>query len=242
VSTKYSRKILLYEKSEKNICRAGNMGYHRLNSIKKGEGNMGANMNMDDLVRVNHLWGKIYPYIADHILKHYLKDEGEVLEWGPFSGGISFALLQKKPPLKIQIAVEDGEVFNVMAKELKDRELTGKISLVQSGLAPMAFTDGCFDLVIIRGAYFFLDTEGSALREIYRVMKQGGVGFIGGGYGENVPREAIEEIAEESRILNDRLGRIRVTVEDLKAMIGKAGLGDHIRILEEGGLWLLLQK
>jgi SAM-dependent methyltransferase len=203
---------------------------------------MGTKMDMNDLVRVNRLWEKIYPYLAAQVLNYYAKNEGEVLEWGPFSGGISSSLLAKKASLKIQIAVEGDAVFNVMGKELKERGLTGKIPLGKSGLNPMAFTDGCFDLVIIRGAYFFLDPEGASLREIFRVMKKGGIGFIGGGYGKDVPQETIDEIADESRVLNDRLGRIRVTVDDLRAMIGKSGLGEHIRIVEEGGLWLLVTK
>jgi SAM-dependent methyltransferase len=199
-------------------------------------------MDMNDLARVNRLWERIYPYLADQILNHYLKDVGEVVEWGPFSGGISFSLLTKKPGLTIQIAVEEQEVFDLMGKELTERRLTGKISLVESGLRPLDFTDACVDLVVIRGAYFFLDPDGADLREIYRVLKPGGIGFIGGGYGKGVPPELIDEIAEESRILNDRLGRKRVTVDGLKTMIGKSGMGEHIRILEEGGLWLLVTK
>lgn len=203
---------------------------------------MGKEMDMHDLARVNCLWEKIYPYIADQILNHDINNEGEMLEWGPFSGGISFSLLTKNPGLKVQIAVEENTVFDLMRKELDDRGLNGKITLVKSGLNPIAFANGRFDLVVIRGAYFFIDNEGAALREIYRVLKPGGVGFIGGGYGEDVPPELIEEIAEESRILNDRLGRVRVTVAGLKTMIGNAGLEAQVRIIEEGGLWLLVTK
>jgi len=48
------------------------------------------------------------------------------------------------------------------------------------------------------------------LKEIYRVLKPGGLAFVGGGYGKDVPQALIDEIAEESRILNDALGRRRV--------------------------------
>lgn len=203
---------------------------------------MGKEMNMNDLVRVNRLWEKIYPFIAGQILNYYIKDEGEVLEWGPFSGGISFSLLTGKPSLNIQIAVDADDVYGIMEKELAERGLTGKIKLLKSELNPMIYQDDRFGLIVIRGAYFFLDAEGASLREIFRVMKKGGVGFIGGGYGKNAPRAVIDEISEESRVLNDRLGRIRVTVDDLRVMVAKSGLGKSTRIIEEGGLWLVLTK
>lgn len=203
---------------------------------------MANRMNMKDLLRVNQLWGKIYPYLAGQILEYYQGRTGNVLEWGPFSGEISFALLAERPDLKIQIAVEEENVRDLLSGEMAARGFLGKIKLVKSGLIPMAFDDNRFDLVVIRGGYFFLDAEGESLKEIFRVLKPDGIGFIGGGYGKSTPQPLIDEIAEESRMLNDRLGRIRVTVDDLKAMIGKSGLGEHIRIIEEGGLWLLIKK
>jgi len=201
-----------------------------------------SSMDMQDLVRVNHLWARIYPFIADQILSHYLKKDGDVLEWGPFSGGVSFSLLGRKPAMEITIAVESPEVFSVMETELSRRQLTGKIRLMESPLVPLVYDDRSFDLVVGRGGYFFLDPHGEALREIFRVLKKGGIAFVGGGYGKDTPQEMIDGIAAESRILNDRLGRIRVSVEELEAMIAGSGLKPHIRVVEEGGLWLLFNK
>jgi len=203
---------------------------------------MSEKMDMHDLARVNQLWGKVYPYLGDQVLGYYAKDWGDVLEWGPFSGGISFALQSKNPNLKIKIAVEEEDVYRLMQKMLKDGGYGDKIHLDKSRLIPLVYGDQAFDLVIIRGAYFFLDQEGAALREVYRVMKPGGVGFIGGGYGKNTPQTTIDGIADESRLLNDRLGRIRVTVDMLREMVRKSGLSDHVKVVSEGGLWLLLEK
>jgi len=80
------------------------------------------------------------------------------------------------------------------------------------------------------------------LREIYRVLKEDGLAFVGGGYGKDTPQALIDEIAEESRDLNDRLGRKRVTEEEVKTMVNKAGLTSHAEIEKNGGLWLLIYK
>jgi hypothetical protein len=74
------------------------------------------------------------------------------------------------------------------------------------------------------------------------VLKKGGLGFVGGGYGRGVPDGVIAEIAGESRVLNDRLGRRRVTLDELKALLAGEHLEKTTRIIEEGGVWLLMRK
>lgn len=199
-------------------------------------------MDMADLDRVNRLWKNIYPGIAAQILEHFTRKDGDVLEWGPFSGGIAVSLVDRYPSLKIGIAVPEELVSRLMTQYIAEAGYEGKISLAQSGLSPLVFNDETFDLIVIRGAFFFLDDEGAALQELYRVLKPGGIGFVGGGYGKYTAPEIINGIAEESRILNDRLGRMRVTVPGLAGMIDRAGLTGRIQIVEEGGLWLLIRK
>ena len=66
--------------------------------------------------------------------------------------------------------------------------------------------------------------------------------FIGGGFGKGTPRELIDEIADESRELNDKLGRRRVSRAELEEMVMKSGLNENCRIEESGGLWLIVKK
>jgi len=80
------------------------------------------------------------------------------------------------------------------------------------------------------------------LGEIHRVLKTGGTAFVGGGYGRKATSEAIQAIADESRILNDRLGRQRLSIETLTNMVDEAGLASNTRIWEEGGVWLVIKR
>ena len=50
------------------------------------------------------------------------------------------------------------------------------------------------------------------------------------------------KIADKSRDLNDKLGRKRVTEEEVKKMVNKAGLTNQAGVEKEGGLWLLIRK
>jgi hypothetical protein len=97
-----------------------------------------------------------------------------------------------------------------------------------------------FDLVIYRGAFFFLTKQ--IIKEAYGILKPGGRALLGGGYGPQTPPGAIENIAEESKRLNYRLGKKWISRRELEEMVREAEMEKYSEILEEGGLWLLLKK
>jgi len=199
-------------------------------------------MNLDDLRRVNNLWRKLYPYLVAQIMESYQRDSGSVLELGPFSGGISLELARLYPELEITIADELPEVVRYLEGEVSASGLAPKIEVKETNLNNLAFDNSQFDLVIFRGAFFFLNKKEDLLREIFRVLKDGGMAFVGGGYGRRVPQELINEIADESRELNERLGRRRVSIAELEDIIRESELTDNCNIEEEGGLWLNIKK
>jgi len=191
---------------------------------------------------VNDLWSKIYPYLAAQVMEYYGKRQGDVLELGPFAGGISVELARRYPGLKITLAAQESGMVDFLRREIEGARLDRKIELRCCELDNLPFAGSLFDLVIFRGAYFFLDEEAKIIREISRVLKEEGIAFIGGGYGKNTPQVLIDEIAHKSRDLNDRLGRRRVSVGEVEGMVKKAGLSDHARMEMDGGLWLVIKK
>ena len=199
-------------------------------------------MDMNDLKRVNSLWKKIYPYLAAQIMESYHKDFGTVLELGPFSGGISVALAKLHPKLNITIADEAPEVLEYLRHEISTSGLSGNIGVEKTNTDQLAFDGSQFDLVVFRGAFFFLDQKGVILQEVFRVLKEGGIAFVGGGFGKGTPRELIDEIADESRVLNDKLGRRRVSITELEDMVRASGLANKCMIEEAGGVWLNIRK
>ncbi|NQU04073.1 MAG: class I SAM-dependent methyltransferase [Syntrophaceae bacterium] len=199
-------------------------------------------MNITDLKRVNDLWKKVYPYLASQIMEEYQRNSGSILELGPFSGGISRELMVLYPELKVTIAAESPDVIEYIDEEIEGFGLSEKIDIIETSYNSLVFSDDRFDLVILRGGFFLLDSGGQLFREIFRVLKPGGMAFVGGGYGKDIPLELIGEIADESRELNDRLGRVRVGVEELKEIIKRSQLAERCSIVEKGGLWVYIRK
>jgi|TARA_Y100000031_G_scaffold151664_1_gene193368 ubiquinone/menaquinone biosynthesis C-methylase UbiE len=199
-------------------------------------------MDINDLKRINSLWSKIYPYLASQIMEGYRRDSGVVLELGPFSGGISLELIRLHPKLNITIADESPAAVEYLRQEISTSGLSQKIAVKKTDLNHLAFDDSQFDLVIFRGAVFFLKDKENLLQEVFRVLKDEGMAFIGGGFGKGTPQELVDEIADESRELNNRLGRPWVSIEELEEMIRKSELTDKGKIVEDGGLWLNIEK
>lgn len=198
-------------------------------SVRFGKSSM---MNAEILIRLNTLWERIYPHLARWIETWIPQDSGQVLEIGPFSGGIIQSLLTRRPALQGLIALREAETAETI------RESFGPpcpILLSPPESLPLLPT---FDLVICRGAFFFL-TPG-IIKESHRILKPGGHALLGGGYGPDTPDDMISPIAVESKDLNYRLGKTRLSRGNLEKMVSEAGFENESTIIEEGGLWLLI--
>ncbi len=184
----------------------------------------------------------MYPYLASQIEDSYLREGGRELELGPFSGGISFELAARHPDMRCTIADDNRGYLAYLKQRIDAHGLAARFEIVESPLDRLPFAGAGFDLVILRGAFFFIMDKPGILAEIYRVLAPGGLAFVGGGYGRGMPQKEIDAIADESRVLNDRLGRRRVTIEQLKSLVEAQNLTGHTRIAEEGGVWLEIRK
>ena len=199
-------------------------------------------VNINDLEELDRLWKKIYPYVASQIVEVYQRDYGSVLELGPFSGGISLELARSHPRLGITIGAESPAVVEYLRRKIALSGLSERIAVEETDLEHLTFMDAQFDLVILRGAFFFLKDKAGLLGEIVRVLRAGGMAFVGGGYGKGAPKELIDKIADQSRELNKRLGRKRISREELEEIVRKSELADLCDIEEEGGLWITIKK
>ena len=180
----------------------------------------------------------MYPWIAAQALQALGRPPLSVLELGSFAGGISFVLSRDYPDVPITIAADDPSYLEYLGEEARRQGLPGRIRLVHAPLDSTPFAGRSFDLVVLRGAFFFIMDNPAILAEIHRLLSPGGLGFAGGGYGRDAPPAIVDGIAEESRRLNDALGRRRVSVRDLSRLLAATGLDGCTRIVEEGGVWL----
>jgi ubiquinone/menaquinone biosynthesis C-methylase UbiE len=197
-------------------------------------------MDINDLKRVDSLWQKTNRYMVAQIMEGYCRQSGMVLELGAFAGSIAIELARLYPELEITIVHESPEVVEYIEEKISTSGLAKDIVVERMDLNNLTFSDCQFDLVIFRGAFFFL-TE-NLLREIFRVLKKGGFAFVGGGHGKGVPQEIIDRIADELRKLHKKLGGRWLSISELQEIVSSSQLADNCKITEEGGAWLNIRK
>ena len=194
---------------------------------------------------VNELWLPVYPGIAGQIADHCASPPGRMLEFGCFSGGVGLTLLQQFPQSTLTIAPEIEELATTFSSDwacLLEQRAAASLRIVPGPLASLNTADNAFDLIMCRGLFFFLEPGGALLAELYRLLSPGGLVFAGGGYGAYTPPEIIDRLAAESRRLNYALGRKFFSREEFEQAVADSGLAAQSRIIEEGGLWVIINK
>lgn len=200
-------------------------------------------MDIKDLIRLDSLWKDTHPYIVAQIMEGYRRQSGTVLELGPFAGSIAMELARLYPKLDITIAHESPEIVEYIRERISASGLAKDISVEKTDLNNLIFTDCQFDLVIFRGAFFFLRDKEKLLAEIWRVLNKDGFALVGGGHGKGVPQEIIDQIADELRKLHKKLGGRWLSIRELKEIVSSSSqLADNCEITEEGGTWLNIRK
>jgi hypothetical protein len=117
-----------------------------------------------------------------------------------------------------------------------------KISVLETDQTLAGIEDASIDLVVFRGALFFPSLFQVDYQAITRVMKSGGCAMIGGGFGRFTPPEVIRPIADRSKDLNLKIGKVEVTEEQVSNEMNASGVSTRYRIVRDGGLWVILNK
>jgi len=199
-------------------------------------------INIQDLIAVDKLWRDVFPYLVLPTMEQYGRSCGRVLELGPFSGGWTSALASSFSQMEFTVVDKNDDYLSYLKQAFYACGLSSRVDVVNSVLDKLQFPEGSFDMVLLRGAFFFIMECPQILQEIYRVLAMGGVALVGGGYGKYTPPEIINGIADESRVLNDRIGRRRVSLDQLRLLLHTQNLDYQTRISEEGGVWLIIKK
>ena len=198
-------------------------------------------VNLDLIKEIDVLWEPVYPYLAQQIHELYGRQNGNILEIGPFCGMI-FTLQRMKIGRSFLIATFLPGMGDFFRQESEKRKPGDKPKIIETDSSLEGIKENKIDLAIFRGAFFFPSLFKVSLSAIYRILRPKGIAFVGGGFGKYTPDSVIKHIAKRSRYLNLQIGKTEVNEVQLRQMIKESNLEGKAEIISEGGLWVLMRK
>jgi len=178
---------------------------------------------------------------AKQVIEDYGVLEGVCVEVG--CGTAIFAIeLCRRSNLNIYALEKVKAIYEVARINIENEGLTDRITPVLGDAHDLPFENEFADLIISRGSYHCWEDKGLVFQEIYRVLKKGGIGFVGGGFGRYVTEEELKRMKSlRDRSLKDD-AKAYSFPNKLEEIIHKTGISNFHIIYDRAGLWAELKK
>ncbi len=163
--------------------------------------------------------------LAGRLLADYYITTGDCLLIHGGDGGLEQALqngLVEFTELKITAMYPKEEVAAQARQRIREAGHADRIRCAVGNIQDLPFDDQSFDVVAGVGPVLIWGDRPKAMREIYRVLRDGGVGYVGGRY----------LYMPESR---------RVSSEALRESAAQTGISS-IRIIDDMGQWVEIRR
>ncbi len=187
----------------------------------------------------------MYEPLARQMVQDYGLKYGVAVDVGGSCGAFSLALA-RQTQMKVYCLDIDVQAMRLCGVLADEAGLTGRVIPIEGDALHMPLRSNFADLVFSRGSLPFWSDQVQGLRECYRILKPGGVGYVGhGGFGRLLApaeREKLVKWRLESFAKSKPEGW-RGPGEALPELAKKAGIKKYRLIKEpEVGWWLEFRK
>lgn len=195
-----------------------------------------------DLI-VRDIFAPIYPVIAEQIIAKTDIAEGRCLDVGCGTGALGIALA-KITNLHMTFFDQSEEMLNLAFGYAFSNNILNRAEFLQGNIHSIPLPDNSIELVISRGSSPFWNDWRKAYSEIVRVLKPGGMAYIGGGFGNRELRDKIVATMSEKNpdwrnSFKDKMIEER---EVLPQILHSLSLSHFNIINDDSGFWAVITK
>ncbi len=190
----------------------------------------------------------VYGPLAEQVVREYglAEKEGVGIDVGSGPGTFIVELCKRTEKMHWIDADINPHFFPYFLERAEENGFGGRVSAVRADSQDLPFKDEYADIIVSRGSYHFWKDKVKAFGEIYRVLKPGGVAFIGRGFAADFPIEVARKVRSGGRMNYDTQEK----AEELREIMEKLGIeGYEIRIPQKGkaaglnyGIWIEFRK
>ncbi len=193
---------------------------------------------------------KVYRNVVQQLIDDYGITNGSALDIGCGPGQMSL-IMAEMTELSVTGLDIEPEAIDIGRRHAQEAGLADRCQFVCADAHSLPFPDNTFDLIVSRGTLSFLRDHVLAIREVYRVLKPGGVAFLGGGMGRYTPKEEAEKLYPRGVAPETALDRgpgetredsiFPFPVRSFEALMTRAGIANYT-VITEGGRWVEIRK
>lgn len=187
----------------------------------------------------------VYPLIAQQILDDYQISTGKCLDIGTGHGYMGIELA-KISDLEMYFVDLDPEALNMARKNAAENELSNDVHFVGADVTALPFEDNFAEFVVSRGSLWFWKDQVKGLQEINRVLKVGGIAFVGGGLGRYTPPTMRKRLQGKQRHKLEKKGEKGfLKGAELEELLLKTGIENYRLISDvegEPSHWVEIRK
>lgn len=192
---------------------------------------------------VREVFAPIYPVIAEQIVAKTAIKSGKCLDAGCGTGALGRAIA-RITNLDITFFDQSDEMLELAKGYANDENIGNRSTFLQGDIHAIPLKDESVDIVISRGSSPFWDDWYKAYSEIIRVLKPGGMTYIGGGFGNAQLREDIVKTMSENNpnwrnSFKDRLKPERDALPSILASLNPIG---YELVNDDSGFWTIITK
>jgi SAM-dependent methyltransferase len=168
----------------------------------------------------------VYAPLADQIVEDYgLADrEGVGIDLGSGPGTLIVELCRRTDMHWINADI-NPHFFSYFYRLATANGVGHRVSAVRADACDLPFHDAYADVIVSRGSYHFWGRTRDGFSEVYRVLKPGGVAYIGRGFPRGLPVAVAREVRSRQgkRISYD----VQAAAEELRAIMEDLGIKDY---------------
>ena len=159
-------------------------------------------------------------------------------------GTAVFAIeLCRHSKLKIYALEKEKAISEIARMNIEKEQLTDRIIPILGDAHNLPFENEFADFIISRGSYHCWDDKVRVFKEIYRVLKKGGIAFVGGGFGRYITDEELKRVKSlRDRSLGEKGVKAYGSPDKLRVIIDNANVTNARIISSETDLWAEIKK
>ncbi len=186
----------------------------------------------------------IYPVIAQQIKDKTKISSGRCLDIGSGGGHLGLSLAQITS-LEVVLLDKLEDALDIASRRANSWGLSARASTLLGDVQQIPLQDNTINLCISRGSVWFWENQKKGFEEIYRVLANGGMAYIGGGFGNEELRKQVDKKMKErdSEWPKNRNQFVEGnTVKHFTEVLYKAGISNFEITDDDKGIWVVFKK